>query len=73
MAAFIRDWSDQPRSTDPIAVSETLQGTGGVFYTIELNLECKASGPHSLHGSIRDNNPYQFSLLEERMDFGPER
>lgn len=43
-------------------------GTGGVLYSVALNVEGKMSEQFVIAGSIHDNSGYQFSLLEERME-----
>ena len=52
---------------DSFSLSEDVSGSiDGMLYTIDMRVERDNNGVRILLGSIHDNNPAKFSLLEER-------
>jgi len=51
----------------PIAIE--LSGASGVLYTLELQTHPLSGEKFAISGKIHDNNTFQFSLLEERLEF----
>ena len=61
-----------PGSTDVVVEIDAI-GDSGALYRLELVVERLADERFVISGKIHDNNPYNFALLEERIEFAIDR
>ena len=64
-----------PRPNRCLLDAETefdVMGESGTRYHVEMVVEQVSDQRFAVRGKIHDNNSYQFTLMEERMEFDPD-